>query len=100
MLSQHDINDLLLYCDCVHSRSVPLYSGTHISEWPYRKRQGSIEMSINRKIALNSATAAWYIGHHAGLRRVRSRFNAALGFDFVHLCLFRDAFSVRVVVIK
>ena len=58
-------------------------------------------MSINRIIALYSATAAWYIGLHAvhvyrsasnsdPLRRKGSEFDAALGFDFMHLCLFRD----------
>ena len=41
-------------------------------------------MSTNRKIALISATAAWCVGQYAGLRRVESRFDAALGFDFMH----------------
>ena len=41
-------------------------------------------MSINRKIALNSASAAWCIGQYAELQRVRSGFDAALGFDFMH----------------
>ena len=49
-------------------------------------------MSINRKIALNFATAAWYIGQYAGLRRKRWGFHAALGFDLIStfLCVFRD----------
>ena len=57
-------------------------------------------MSINRKIALNSATAAWCCGQYARLRRkgwgsmqrlsLRLGFDAALGFDFMHLCLFGD----------
>ena len=43
-------------------------------------------MSINRKIALNSA-AAWCIGQYAGLRRVGSGFDIALGFDFMHFLM-------------
>ena len=41
-------------------------------------------MSINRKIARYSASAAWCIGQYAGLRRVGSGFDAAIGFDFMH----------------
>ena len=52
-------------------------------------------MVLLKKIGLdrneyNSATAAWCIGQYAGLRRKWSGFDAALGFDFIHLYLFRD----------
>ena len=47
-------------------------------------------MSVNRKIAPISATAAWCIDHCDGLRRMGLEFDAALGYDFMHLCLFRD----------
>ena len=56
-------------------------------------------MSINRKIALNFATAAWYIGQYAGLRRKRWGFHAALGFDFKHLLVCISGWG-RVVVIE
>ena len=42
-------------------------------------------MSINRKIALNSATAAWCNGQCAGLRRVGLGLDAAVGYDFMHI---------------
>ena len=41
-------------------------------------------MSINRKIALHAATAAWCFGQNSGLRRMGSGFDAALGFNFIH----------------
>ena len=41
-------------------------------------------MSINKKIALYFATAAWCNVQYAGLRRKGSGFDAALGFDFMH----------------
>ena len=44
-------------------------------------------MSINRKNALNSATAAWCIGQYAGLRRMGSGIDAALGFDFMYFLM-------------
>ena len=47
-------------------------------------------MSINKKIALTSAVAAWFIGQYAGLRRKGSGCDAVLGFDFMHLRLLRD----------
>ena len=52
-------------------------------------------MTINRKIILKTATAAWFIGQHAGLLRIGCWVDAALGFDFIlnvlgFLCLFRD----------
>ena len=40
-------------------------------------------MSMNRKIAPISATAAWCIGHYDGLRRMGLEFDAALGYDFM-----------------
>ena len=40
-------------------------------------------MSMNRKIAPISATAAWCIGHCDGLRRMGLEFDAALGYDFM-----------------
>ena len=77
---------------CYNSGNI---SESHISEWFCRKRLGSIEMIINRKIALQPATAAWCIGQYAGLLLMRSGFDTALGFDFIlnvlgFLCLFRD----------
>ena len=56
-------------------------------------------MSINRKIARIYATAAWYIGRFAGLRRMRSGFDAALGFDFMHFRMFISGRG-RVVIIE
>ena len=52
-------------------------------------------MLINKKIVLKIATAAWFIGQHAGLLRIGYGFDAALDFDFVlnglgFLCPFRD----------
>ena len=44
-------------------------------------------MSINRKSALNSATAVNCIGQYAGLRRMRLGFDAALGFNFMHFLM-------------
>ena len=41
-------------------------------------------MSINRKIALIAAIAAWCIGQYAGLRRKGWGFDAVLGFDLMH----------------
>ena len=41
-------------------------------------------MSINRKIALIAAIAAWCIGQYAGLRRKGWGFDALLGFDLMH----------------
>ena len=46
-----------------------------------------MEMSINSKIALILVTAAWCIGHYAGLRRKWSGFDAAPCFDFMHLLM-------------
>ena len=56
-------------------------------EWLCRKRWGSIEKSINSKIALYIATAAWCSGQHAGLRRVGWVCDAALGFDFMQFLM-------------
>ena len=56
-------------------------------------------MSINRKIALNSATAAWFIGQFAGLRRKGSGIDAALGFDIMHFLMSISGWG-RVVVIE
>ena len=52
-------------------------------------------MSMNRKIVLSPATAAWCIGQYAGLLRLGYGFDAALGFDFILnvldvLCVIRD----------
>ena len=55
-----------------------------------QKKIGLDRNEYNRKIAVYSATAAWCNGQHAGLRRVRLWFNAALGVDFMHFSLFRD----------
>ena len=41
------------------------------------------EYGINRRIVQISATAAWCVGQYAGLLRVVSGFDAALGFGFI-----------------
>ena len=54
-----------------------------------------MEMSMNRKISLKTATAAWCIGQYAGLLCIGSGFDVALSFDFIlnvldFFSLFRD----------
>ena len=56
-------------------------------------------MSKNRKVALNSVTAAWCISQYAGLRRKGSGFDAALGFDLMHFLMSISGWG-RVVVIE
>ena len=55
-------------------------------------------MSINRKIARNSATAAWWIGQYDGLRGKGSGFVSALGFDFMHFHMSLSGWGVEVVI--
>ena len=55
-------------------------------------------MSINGKIALNSASAASCIGQYAELRRVESGFDAALGFDFMHFLMSITGWGIVVVI--
>ena len=56
-------------------------------------------MSMNKKIALISATAACCIGHCDELRRMGLGFDAALDFDFMHLLKTISGWG-RVVVIE
>ena len=56
-------------------------------------------MSMNRKIAPISATAAWCIGHCDGLRRMGLEFDAALGYDFMLFLMSISGWG-RVVIIE
>ena len=55
-------------------------------------------MSINGKIAPISAATAWCIDEHVGQRHKRSGFDAAVGFDFMHVRISISGWG-RVVVI-
>ena len=56
-------------------------------------------MSINKKTALNIASAACCDGQYAELRRVGLGFDAALSFDFMHFLISISGWG-RVVVIE